>query len=223
MYKNLRRGVVALTTALACLIVLAQPASASVVSGTITAGTLTLINSTGTVTDSMPFAGTGTGGGTGCVNSASVTVTPTGAVTAWTITALSTAGRAKLGTTWYVVKHSLTGDTVGNVGVGGGYSDLEPVVISYRTDVYPSTDQTDTSTSCSHGTTRTCRFNTVSATISGVYTGDINSPTVGDTITLSSSSGTLGSTSPPCNAPFTTYSNGTLSITGLTIPVATVT
>ena len=221
MHKNLRRGVVAMATTLVCLIMVAQPASASVVTGAVTAGTLTLINATGTATDTLAFGGTGTGG-TDCANSASVTLTPTGAVTSWSITALSIVGRAKVNATWYVVTYLRDGDTYGNVGVTGGTtttSTLLQVVMDFEINVYIATDQTETGTSCSHGTTRTCRFATASATISGVYTGDINSPTTGHTITLSSSAGTMGSTTPPCNAPFTTYNNGTLSITGLTIPV----
>ena len=220
MNKNLRRGVVALATAFACLALMASPASASVLTGTITAGTLTLSNQAVTVTDTIPLGGAG---GTGCASSIEVTVTPTGSVTTWQVTAFAIIARFQLGTTFYISERTRTGSTAGTVtAVTATSAALNSAGLNLRSDVYVATNQSATATDCAHGTTRTCRFNNVSLTVQGTYNGDVNAPAVSDTASLSGS-GTLGSTTPPCNAPFTTYSGGCLTISNLTGHVTGVT
>ena len=223
MSRNHRRGLVALTT-VACLAIMASPASAETLTGTVTAGTLTLINTTGTLTDTVPLGSTGTLG-TGCANSvvAATNYSTTTGVTTWQITTFATVSRFKLSTTWYIADLTRTASTAGTVtSVTSTSATLNASTLTLRFDVFSATDQTNTGTSCAHGTTRTCRFSSVNLSLQGTYSGFISLPGISDTDSLSST-GTLGTTSPPCSAPFTSYSGGTAIVTGLVTHVTGVT
>ena len=220
--KHLLRGVVALASAFACLVVMAGPASAAAtLTGTVTAGTVTLINSTGTATDTIPL---GTGAtGTGCSSDVVVFTTGTTTITGWEISTFVIRGRFKLSTTWYVAEldktTSTTLNTPGSVtSITTTSATLNSSLLNLSANIFVATDQTDTGTSCAHGTTRTCRFANVGLSVQGAYSGNINSPAVSDTATVSAT-GTLGTTTPPCSAPFTTYNGGTVTVTGLTAHV----
>ena len=223
MNTNHRRTLVALATAFACLVLWASPASAATLTGTITAGTLTLISTTGTTTDTLPL-----GTGVICTNQGEVTTTgTTTSVTSWQVTVFSYVFRFKLGTTWYVVDVARTTSTTLNTpgtvtGVTTTSASLNGSNLNLRADIYIATNQSDTDTDCTHGTTRSCRFASAVFTVQGTYFGNAHTPAVLDSATLSGS-GTLGSTSPPCNAPWTTYSTGTATVTGLTTSVTAVT
>ena len=216
MNKNLRRGVVALATAFACLTLLGSPVSAATITADITAGTVTLINSTSTATDTIPLGPGVTTLGTDCANTIVVTTTATTtSVTNWQITTFSTVSRFKLNTTWYVADLQRTGGASGTVtGVTTTAANLNSSTLTLAANIYVATDTTETGTSCAHGTTRTCRFASVSISLQGTYSGDIHNPATSHTASVSGT-GTLGTTSPPCNAPFTTYTGGTVAIAGL--------
>ena len=221
MNTALRRGVVALATTLACLALQATPASASLLGLNITAGTMTLIASTGTgtVTDAIPFIPST---GTGCGDGMGVTATPTASVNAWAFTSFGYVGRFKVGTTWYVAHLARTGGTSGTVtSVTTTGATLNSAGLTLRLDIYVATNQSATSTDCSFGATRFCRFANVNVSLQGTYSGNINSPAVSDDFSLTGS-GTLGTTSPPCSTPFTTYNAGTVTFTGLTANVVSV-
>ena len=220
MNKHLRRGAVALAIVLACVAGQVAPAAAwTVQDGTITGGTVTLINSTGTATDTIPLGGTGATG-TGCASSIGSHII----ISDWSISKYSTISRFKLNTTWYVVDSTKTGTgTAGTVtSVTTTSATLNSSGLTLAASIYTATDQSDTGTSCAHGTTRTCRFANVALSIQGTYSGDWNSPAASNTASLTGT-GTLGTTTPPCNAPFTTYNAGTITITGLTAHVTSVT
>ena len=217
MNTNLRRGVVALAAALASLALMgSSPVSAATATADITSGTVSLINSTVTVTDTITLGPGVTTLGTGCANSIVVTSTTTTgtSVTHWQVTAFSTIGRFKLGTNWYIAElsGSSTSGTVSSVTTTS--ATLNSATISLSATIYAATDNTDTGTSCAHSDTRTCRFNNVSASLQGTYSGNIHTPATSDTATLNGT-GTLGTTSPPCVAPFATHNGGMVTIANL--------
>ena len=218
MNRNLRRGVVAVAVAVfVSLTLLATPASAAVITSDITAGTVTLISPTGTVTDAFLVGPGVTTLGTGCANNIQITTTaPTTSVTDWQITAWSVIYRFKLNTAWYIWDEQRTGSTAGTVtAVTTTGATLNSSTLNLSINIYVATDQTDTGTSCDHGTTRTCRWANVNISgLQGTYAGNIHVPATSHTASLSGT-GTLGTTSPPCFAPFTTYNAGTITITGL--------
>ena len=219
MKKNLWRGVVALATAIACLGLAGSPTSAVTLVGEITAGTVTLINSTGTATDTIPLT---TGGtlGTGCASNLKAFVNnTTTSTTTWQVTEFNTIGRFKLGTTWYIAELTKTGSASGTVTtVTTTTATLNSATLALSANIYTATDQSDTATTCAHGTTRTCRFANVSLSLQGTYSGNLHTPAVSDGVSLTST-GTLGTTTPPCNAPYTTYNGGTVTVTGMTAQV----
>ena len=222
MNKTLWRGAVAMVTAFACLALLASPASASVLTGVITAGTITLVGSTGTYSDTIPLV-TGSGTGTGCAATIQVTATPTGTVAQWQITVYSITDRFKLGSVWFVTETTRTTSTAGTVtAVTTTTATLNTAGLTLRSDIYTATDQSDTATTCAHGTTRTCRYGTVNLGVQGTYVGNVNSPATSDGVNLTEA-GTMGTTSPPCSAPFTAYNTGTVTVTGLVGHVTLVT
>lgn len=221
MRKDIGRGVVALAITIASLGVLATPASAAVLTGDITGGSVLLTNSSGTLSDMIPVAD-GVGDlGASCVSNVQIT-TGGGAtsITTWNITAWAVVQRFKWGATWYVLVETRTGGQSGAVtGVTATTADLDApagsnLFLSF--DLYTATDQSNTATSCAHGTTRACRFPNVSLLVSGVYNGDIHTPAASHTAVLDGT-GALGSTVPPCSTPFSTYSAGTIDISGLTV------
>ena len=223
MNKNIRRSVVALATAFACLALMGSPASAYDITGEITGGTVTLINSTGTSTDTIPLATGGGTLGTNCVSNIQSQLTgSTTSVTSWGISVLQTVGRFKLGTTWYVAELTRTASTTGTISsITTTTAALNTATLTLAANIYTATNQSDTSTDCSHGTTRTCRFANVLLGIQGIYLGNIHLSQVSHTVTLTAT-GTLGTTTPPCNAPFTTYNGGTVTVTGLTFHITAV-
>ena len=219
MNRNLRRGVVAVAVAtFVSLALLANPASAAVITADITAGTVTLINSGVTATDQIPVGPGVTTLGTDCAITVVITtVATTTSVTHWQITTWAVVARFKVNTTWYIVDESRTSGASGTVtGVTTTAANLNSSTLTLSTNIYVATDQTDTGTSCAHGTTRTCRFASVSLSLQGTYSGDIHNPATSHTASLSGT-GTLGTTSPPCSAPFTTYNGGTIAIAGLVL------
>ena len=220
MNKNLRRGVVALATAFACLALMGSPASAAVVNADITAGTVTLINSTSTATDTIPLGPGVTTLGEGCVNAIQVTTTATTtSVTSWNITGFTIVARFELNNVWYIAELTRTGSNAGTVTAvtttsATLNSPTTTASLTLAANVYLATDPDDDDITCLHGTTRTCRFASVSIRLQGTYSGDIHNPATSHTASLSGT-GTLGTTTPPCNAPFTTYNAGTVAIAGL--------
>ena len=216
MNRNIRRGVVALAAVLAHLAILAGPASAGTVTGPVTGGSMILTNSTGTITDVIPVGGAT--GGTDCSSSAQVNLNGTAtSVTTWQITGYTTVFRFGFYLAWYVAVETWVSSTPGTVtGITGTSATLNSAGLTLRLDIYLATDQSDSGTSCAHGTTRRCRFGNVNLTVAGTYQGNIHNPATSDTITFAGA-GTLGTTTPPCVAPFTTYTNGTVAFTNVTI------
>ena len=221
MHRNLRRGVVALATTFACLALLADVASAATLTVDIAGGTITFINTTATSTDEIPLGPGVTTLGTDCASSIVVTTTATTtSVTAWNITTFGVVFRFKWATTWYIADMTRTSSTSGTVtAVTTTSATLNSSTLTLAINFYTATDQTDTGTSCSHGTTRKSRFASVSLSLQGTYsgsTGNIHTPTTSDEGCMSGA-GTLGTVTPPSTAPFTTYNAGTLTITDLAV------
>ena len=214
MSKTIWRGVVALATVLASLGVLASPASAAVLNGAVTGGTVTLINAAVTVTDDIPVPAT-VELGAGCVNGVTITtVGGTTSVTNWSITGWALVYRFKLGGVWYIMEETRTGGTQGTV-TG---NTLNVATLNLAFNIYVATNQADDATDCTHGTTRTCRFAGVTIPLQGVYAVDIHTPVTSDTATLNGT-GNLGATTPPCNVPFTAYSNGMITFTNVVVHI----
>ena len=215
MNKTLRRSVVALATAFACLAMMGSPASAAVITADITAGTVTLINSLGTVTDTIPLGPGVTTLGTGCANSIQVTTTETTtSITQWNITTFSIISRFTLGGVYYIADLQRTGSTAGTVtAVTTTGATLNSATLTLDARIFNATDQSSTATTCAKGTAK-CRFAVVTLSLQGTYSGNLHTPTTSDTANLSGS-GTLPTTTPPCTAPFTTYTAGSVTVTGL--------
>ena len=222
MNKNIRRGMVALATAFVCVVALASPASATTATGEVTGGTITLINSTGTVTDTITLGG-GTSGGTGCSSSiTAVTNTTTTSTTTWQITGFATVGRFKLGTTWYVAALTRTNSTAGTVtSVTTTTATLNSATLNLNAVISNTTFQADTDTSCTTSGAK-CRFSSVAISLQGTYSGNIDGIAISDTIHVTGT-GTLGTTTPPCTTPFTTYNAGTVTGASITAHVVSVT
>ena len=221
MNRNLRRGVVAVAAAVfVSLALLANPASAATINFDVTAGTVTLINSTGTATDTIQVGPGVTTLGTDCVNLSTIATTETTtSVTHWQISGWAVVVRVKLNTTWYILEETRTGGAAGTVtAVTTTSATLNSSTVGMAMNFYTATDQTETGTSCAHGTTRTCRFANVNLTLQGTYSGDIHNPAASDTASLSGT-GTLGIATPPCVAPFTTYNGGTIALSGLVLHI----
>ena len=221
MNKNLRRGLVALATTFACLTSMTTPASAVTLGGEITGGTVILHNSASTVTDTVPLGGTGgggTGGGAGCATTGSVELTST---TARVLT-LSSIARFTFGTGHFVAVLTLLASTSGTLtGITTTSASFSSSTVTLRADIYAATNTSSTATDCAHGTTRTCRF-TGTLHLTGTYNGNEASPQVSHTASISAAPASL-TTTPPCNAPFSTYIGGTAAVSGLTLHVTSVT
>ena len=214
--KKLCRGLVGLVTALVGVVMLSNPASATTWSNTGYTGSGSSIligNTSGTVTDTIAIGGTGGSGGAGCANSLS-TVSDDVAATV-DITALSSVTRFQLSGsgTYYVLEMSRVSSTPGalsSVTTTSATASNAGVVV--RADIYTATDQTPSSTSCVHGTTRACRFNNVSVSLSGTFAGNVYAPWLFPNVWIWSSP-----VAPPlvivtpCIPPFTTYTSGVWS------------
>ena len=222
MNKTLRRSVVALATAFACLALMGSPASAAVITADITAGTVTLINSTGTTTDDIALGPGVTTLGANCANSIAVTTTAsTTSISNWNITTFAVVARFKLGGTWYVASLQRTGSVAGTVtAVTTTSATLNSATLNLDARIFTTAFQNDTDTECTTNGNK-CRFSGVALSLQGTYSGDLHNPAVSDTASLNGT-GTLGATSPPCTTPFTTYNNGTVAVTGLVAHVLSV-
>ena len=224
MHTTIRRGVVAVATALACLAVLATPASAATLTAVTTGGTVLIENSTGNLSDTLTITPPGTLG-TDCSRTAvGVVNNTTTSTTSWQVTSYSTRTRFQLSGagTWYIFTVTLNSSTAGSVtGVTGASATLEPATVSLSAVVQNTTFQSATDTACTVTTTK-CRFLNVALTLQGTYSGNIHTPAVSDTATWTGS-GTLGAAFAGCTAPFTGYSGGTGTVTGLTAQITAVT
>ena len=220
MNRNIRRGVVALAAVFAHLAILASPVSAAVVSFDVTAGTVTFINSTGTATDSFPLGPGVSTLGTACSVSTQITTTAsTTSVTNWQVTSWSVIDRIELNNVWYIQDQQRTGSTTGTItGITTTGATLNASTINLAINLYTATDQSDTSTNCTHGLTRICRFANFGYSLQGTYSGNIHTPATSDTATLNGSGG-MGTTSPPCFTPFTVYNGGSVTVAGMVIHV----
>ena len=217
MSKTIWRGVVALAAAFASLGVLATPASAAVLTGGVTGGTVTLSNPTVTINDIIAVPTTVVLG-TDCVNNVTIsTVGGTTSVTSWDITVWQLIYRFKLGGVWYIMEETRTGSTSGTVTM----NNLNAMTLNLTLTIYTATNQADTATDCARGTTRKCRFTNVAIQLQGVYATNIHTPVASDTATLNGS-GNLGAATPPCTAPFTTYVNGMVTFTNVVVHIAAV-
>ena len=216
MNKNLRRSVAVLVTTLGCLALMASPASASTLTSAITGGTFTLVNSTGTITDTFPLSTAGTG----CVNDITVDVNDTAtSTTSWQITGYHTIFRSTFFGGHFIGEMSWTGSTAGTVNTLTGA--LGAATLSMTFIMYSASNTSSTATDCGKGTLR-CRFNNVALSVQGTYSGDLHTPTASSTFNLTGS-GTLGSATPPCTSPFSTYNSGTMTVAALTGHVTLVT
>ena len=215
MNTTLRRSLVTVATTLACLALMASPASAATVTGLVTGGTVTLVSSTGTVTDTFSIGNPV--GGTGCAKDITLDVTTSTAQ----LTGLSSVSRFALSTTYYIMETLLTGSTPGTLtNVTSTSATVTSATVTYQVNIYSASNQSSTATDCAHGTTRTCRA-TMTLSFSGSISGDVSSPAVSDTASLSAPPATMTMT-PPCSAPFTTYVGGTASVSGMTLHITSV-
>lgn len=207
MSKNLWRGVVAFAATVAFLVP-ASPASAQNPYGVVTGTALTFINSTSTITDSIPL--TGSTWGTSCYSGFDIALNnTTTSTTTWQVTSFSTKGRFQLGGVYYVLQLTRTYSYSGTVNATWG--SLNSATLGLNATIWNASSQSTTATDCVTSTTK-CRFPGVSLSLQGTYGGSLHTPWPSDTVTLWAS-GLLGGTTPPCTVPFTTYSHG--SVTGL--------
>lgn len=207
MYTRFRRGVVALTTVMACLVIMATPAAAAEVTlhWKPVKGKLTLHNSTSTATDDIDFSdGTGTGcggGGIADINSAVTTINDS---------SVTSVNRFQLGTSHYIAeitRLASTSSTLSNITTTS--ADFSSGTLTLRMDVYVATNTSSTATDCAHGTTRLCRL-TLTLHLSGEYEGDVADPKLSDKKTGQAPAASLTVT-PPCGSPMSTYIGGTAS------------
>lgn len=208
MKTKLRRSVAALATAVACLALMATPAAATTHTATTTGGNLTFFTSFGTTglfDLNPPLAGSG---GTDCGSTLAIDEDGTGAVD---VTQYTSASRFTLGGSHFIVVMTRQGSTAGTYSGGT----ISSATLSLRVDIFFATNTSSTATDCAHGTTRSCRY-TLTLHLTGTYTGW----TASSTLQLAGSSGTVVS-SPPCVAPFTTFSGGTAVITAWDIHLTT--
>lgn len=222
MNKSLRRSVVALATAFACLMVLSTPAGAVVVNATaaITSGNVRLQNGTSIL--DIPLSGT-TGTGCGTTLAISFDINSTGTTGTVAVTALTSTGRFTVGTSHYVAVLSLVstvtaGTITGSSGTTG--TAMTGLVLRIGALLYNASNTSSTATDCGLGT-QVCRYNNVTATFSGTYSGNIHDTVLAsDTAALTSTaSGALQGV--PCNPPFSTYTGGTATVTAMGIHILT--
>lgn len=217
MKTHVRRGAVAIATVVACLMLLATPASATnwVSHSKAVAGAITLHNSTSTTTGSIPLADTG---GTGCGGGVSFDMTPTSVqVAEW-----SPVVRFTLGTAHYIAVFSFLGSTAGALtNVTTTSADIASSTVTLRIDIYAASNTSSTATDCAHGTTRLCRYS-VTLHLGGTYEGNAAIPQVSDYKNLGSPAANLTVT-PPCSVPLTTFIGGTAALTGARFHVCSVT
>ena len=216
MKTNIRRGVVAVATAFACVAALASPASAATLTAAITGGTVLITNSTGTSTDTLvltPWTGTL---GTDC------SAPPWESSTTRLLLRLrgrslrtlrGLASRLSGAGTWYILTVTLNSSTAGTVSnVTTTVADLNAATLSLNAVVSNTTFQSTTDTACTPTTTK-CRFSSIVISLQGSYSGNIHTPTASNTASLTGT-GILGTPVAGCTSPFTTYGSGTAAING---------
>lgn len=196
MPTTLRRSAVALATALACLVLVATPASATTThSATITGGTLKFRTGGGTTgfLGSQPPLGT-TGSGCG----STLSIEEDGATGAFEIVQFSSTARfTVVGNNHYIAVMTRQGSTAGTYSGGA----ITSATLSLRVTLFNATNSSSTATDCAHGTTVVCRY-TMTLHLTGTYTGMTTSGTV-------QLGGTGTVTGLPCTPPFSEYTAGT--------------
>lgn len=216
MNKKLRRSVVALTTALACLVVMATPASATVVtfranfdSGTGSTGNIHLQN--GTATWDIPL---NTPGGTGCGSHVDVSmdIDSTGSTGTVQVLGLESVGRVQFGTVHYIsvlswVSTPQNGTITGSSATGATITSL---IARLRADLYVPTNTSSTATDCARTATLVCRYNNVNLHLAGTWVANIHDVQTSHGGLLTSSSASL--TGLPCSPPLSIFTGGTATI-----------
>lgn len=223
---KLRRSVVALTTALACLMMMGTPASATVVtfranfdSGTGAQGNLRLQNGTSIL--DVAIGGTPTGG-TGCGNHVDVSldIDSTGTTGTAQVLGLESTSRFLVGTTHYIsvmswVSTPTAGTITGSSTTGASVTGLG---LRLKEEIYTTTNTSSTATDCARTTTLICRYNNVNLTFSGTWNNNIHDIQVSHGGSVSSNASTTLAPF-PCNPPFSTYAGGTATFSNVPIHV----
>ena len=206
MHKNLRRSVVALATAFACLGIMAGPSSAATSTHpvTITGGTVTATSTTGQVITTT-LGGTA---GTGCSSTLSVLVDNTaGTINATTFTSI---GHFTLGTNHYVSTSTRTASTTGTFGSGS----VSSVGISISVVIRAAANNSSTDLGCATTGTTICTLRATLA-FAGTYTGS-PSTTGAAAFDISAPGAAISLGIGTCNVPFATFNGGTAVVTNLT-------
>ena len=213
MNKTLRRSLIALATAFACLVLTATPAAAANAHARITGGNMLIWNATTTSNFTISLS-------VSCTSIVSMATTPTTAQ----ITGYASTTRFTVGTNHYVAEIILTGSAAANLtNVTATSSTINNSSASLRSDLYAATNNSSTATDCNHGVTRLCRY-TMTLGLTGTYTGDVTANAVTDTVTLATSGAAAMGTTPPCMAPFSGFTGGTAQLNAaLTLQVCDVT
>ena len=194
MHTKIRRSVVALATALACLALMAGPASATTHSAAITGGSIVL-TATNTLVLTFPWGGTA---GTGCGHTLDLDDTASTA----DVIGYSSATRFTLGTGAFVAVVTRTASTAGTV---SGTS-VSSSTLALRFDIYFAANA-DPATDCAIGT-QVCRLRTTlyfAGTLTGwsvSSTGSLSYPTASAVLSVP----------PGCVVPFSSW-NGS-AVTG---------
>lgn len=213
MHTTLRRSVVALATTLACLAVLATPASATTHNVTITGGTLFAINATGTSTSTTDLSATP---GAGCTSTIVADVVPDGTGNAGTVnvTGFSNIGHFTLGTNHYVSTMSRVSSSAGTWGTSATGT-ISSLSVQVSTQIRAAATNNSTNVDCATTGTVLCTLR-MTLHLAGTYA---NGPlsTTGATFNLSTTTSaaiTLGIGT--CQVPFSTFNGGTVTITNMT-------
>ena len=149
MDTKIRRRVVALATALACLALMAAPASATSHSATVTGGTIVL-TTTGSLSLTLPFTGTA---GTGCGSTLVLDQDATAGT--YEVTGYSSATRFSMGGIGFVAVVTRTASTPGT----DSGANLYNATLALRIDIFlaanadPATDCATSSLRCKVSTT----------------------------------------------------------------------
>lgn len=213
MPTHLRRRMVALATALACITIMASPASATAHSVTFTSGTLAVHNATSTSTLTFALAGAA---GAGCGSSAVVDVVPDGTGHAGTIdvTSFSGATHFTFGTPHYVSTISRTASTSGTWGTSASGT-ISSATLAVNIQIRAAANNSSTNVDCATTGNVLCTWR-MTFHLAGTYA---NGPlsTAGATVTLATTAGaTITLAIGTCQVPFFTWNGGSATVTGLT-------
>ena len=208
MNKNLRRSVVALATAFACLTALANPASAAFDIVTITGGTITATSTTGQVITTTLGGTTGAG----CTSSI-IVETPGSHSGTSNITTYTSVGHFTLGTTHYVATMTRTASTSGTYGTSSNGGTITSSGLSVNVVIRAAANNTSTNLDCTTTGTTLC---TLRATLhfTGTYTGHMSD--ISSTFTISSTPAAITLGIGTCMVPFSTFNGGTATATAIT-------